>query len=212
MVITSIRSLAIPDVKIVRFGRFHDARGYFCESLRFEDVTRHPDAGALAHASFTQANESYSRAGTMRGLHMQWQPNVAKLIRTVHGRMVDIVLDIRRGSPHFGQAVLFDMPADPDQDHAEWIWVPPGFAHGNFFTEDSRVEYFCTGRHNAATEGCISITAPDIDWTLADAGLHRLFERHASGEVLMSPKDRLGLSVQAWHDDARSTNFVYGEL
>src|SRR5690606_8308158 len=95
----------------------------------------------LKGLQFVQVNESYSRPGTVRGLHFQWNPYMGKLVRTVYGRMVDIALDIRKGSPTFGKALLYDMPSQPDQDYAEWIWIPPGFAHGNYFTAETVIEY-----------------------------------------------------------------------
>ena len=145
MKIVSIKSLDIPDIKIVRFARFCDTRGYFTESFRRSDFNGHNEMSFIKGQEFVQVNESFSHPQVIRGLHFQWNPYMGKLVRTVRGHMVDIVLDIRKGSPYFGKGLFYDMPADSGSDYSEWIWVPAGFAHGNFFTEESQIEYFCTG-------------------------------------------------------------------
>jgi len=161
---------------------------------------------------FVQANESYSRKGTVRGLHFQWNPYVGKLVRTLSGRMVDMVLDIRKGSPTFGKIICYDMPATCDEDHSEWIWVPPGFAHGNFFTEDTIIEYFCSGQYSPGYEAGISPLAPDIDWSLCDPEFKRMFDQIAPSTNLITDKDKNGFSVSGWKADKRSENFIYGKL
>jgi dTDP-4-dehydrorhamnose 3,5-epimerase len=210
MKILSVIPLAIPDIKVIRFARFADQRGYFTEPFRRSDFDGHAETAFLKNVPFRQMNESYSRAGTLRGLHFQWNPYMGKLVRTLHGRMLDVVLDIRKGSPTLGRAFMHDMPSRPDGDVGEWIWVPPGFAHGNLFPEDSRIEYYCTSEYSAGCEAGISPLAPDIDWSLADPSLKRLFdERIAQGSIL-SDKDRQGPSLQGWLADRRSDEFVYG--
>jgi dTDP-4-dehydrorhamnose 3,5-epimerase len=210
MKIVAVTSLALPEVKVVRFGRFPDARGYFSEIWRQSDLEGHPELAFLHRERFVQANESFSRPGTMRGLHFQWAPYVGKLIRTVHGRMVDLVVDIRHGSPTLGQGLMYDMPNAPDQPFSEWIWVPPGFAHGNFFDRDTRIEYYCTGEYNPACEAGISPLAADLDWSRADAGLKREFDAMvANGPLLVSDKDRAGFTLAQWLDDPRSQQFTF---
>jgi len=210
MKILEVASLALPDVHVVRFARFGDARGYFTEVFRQDDFDRHPDLPFLHGVRFVQVNESYSRAGVVRGLHFQWDPYVGKLIRTVAGRMVDLVLDIRQGSPTFGKIIAHDIPSPREQPHAEWIWVPPGFAHGNFFTESTQIEYFCTGSYNPQCEAGISPLSGDLDWSLCDPGLKGLFDRILADSPLLSDKDRQGLSVTAWARDPRAEKFIYG--
>ena len=125
--------------------------------------------------------------------------------------MIDMVLDIRKGSPTFGKIIGYDMPADPDADFGEWIWVPPGFAHGNFFTQESQIEYFCSGEYNPECESGISPLAPDIDWSLFDSELKKEFEAIASPaalpNALMSEKDRKGHSLSSWMADSNSNQF-----
>ena len=132
MKILDVRTLAIPDVRVVRFARFLDARGSFTESYRRSDVEGDEAVSFLHDLAFVQVNESQSHADVVRGLHFQWNPFMGKLVRTMRGRMVDLVLDIRLGSPTFGRVVAYDMPPIlPPTEYSEWIWVPPGFAHGN---------------------------------------------------------------------------------
>ena len=91
MKILSVSSLVIPEVKVVRFGRFADHRGYFTEHFRQSDFKTHPELAFLREAEFVQCNESLSKAGTLRGLHFQWNPYVGKLVRAVAGRVVELL-------------------------------------------------------------------------------------------------------------------------
>jgi dTDP-4-dehydrorhamnose 3,5-epimerase-like enzyme len=102
------------------------------------------------------------------------------------------------------------MPSDGSEQVNEWIWVPPGFAHGNAFPEDTTIEYFCSGQYSPGNEAGISPLAEDIDWSLCDQSLRDTFYEIASSTRLMTDKDRNGLSVSAWEKDERSDNFVYG--
>ena len=208
MKILEVVPLALPEVKVVRFARFADARGYFTEVFRKSDFFGHPRMGFLEGAEFLQVNESLSQPGVVRGLHFQWGPPMGKLVRTVRGRMVDLFMDIRKGSPSFGKIAAHDMPSDPGRSYGEWIWVPPGFAHGNFFTEPTAIEYFCTGEYGPGREAGISPLAGAIDWSLCDPKLRRLFDE-VSARAVMSDKDRGGLTVAAWSSDPRSEQFVY---
>ncbi|HEV58729.1 MAG TPA: dTDP-4-keto-6-deoxy-D-glucose epimerase [Phycisphaerales bacterium] len=212
MKVLGVRTLAIEAVHVIRFARFRDHRGYFTEHYRKSDFDEHPELRCLRDTPFVQANESFSRAGTIRGLHFQWNPYMGKLVRTVQGRMIDLVLDIRKGSPTFGKIIAHDMPARPEDDAVEWIWVPPGFAHGNFFTEDTTIEYFCSGQYSPGCEAGISPLAEDIDWSLCDPALRRLFDEVTSGEIRMSDKDRKNGSLGEWAADPRSDQFVYGQI
>lgn len=210
MKIVEVKNLAIPEIKVIRFARFHDHRGYFAEIFRRSDFIRSFEF--MKGASFVQCNESFSRKGTVRGLHFQWNPYMGKLIRTVYGRMVDMVLDIRKGSPTFGKIIGYDMPAERDRDFSEWIWVPPGFAHGNVFPEETVIEYFCSGEYNPDSEAGISPLAEDIDWSLCSHGLNEIFRNTANSSMLITDKDRNGFSLAGWTDDQRSDNFIYGKL
>lgn len=211
MKILSVTSLALPDVKVIRFARFGDHRGYFAEPFRRSDFDAHPETGFLRGVALPQTNESWSRAGVVRGLHFQWNPFMGKLVRTVNGRMVDIFMDIRLGSPTFGKAAMHDMPSASSDDFAEWIWVPPGFAHGNFFSMESRIEYLCSGEYSPGCEAAVTPLATDIDWSLCDAALKAEFDGLLAAGPLMSDKDRIAPELSAWQADERSRHFVFGQ-
>lgn len=212
MKILSITDLAIPEVKVMRFARFRDNRGYFSEHYRFSDFETGDAASFMNGVRFLQMNESFSKPHTVRGLHYQWNPFMGKLVRTVRGHMVDLVLDIRKGSPTYGKIIAYDMPVTGDEDYSEWIWVPPGFAHGNTFTEDTVIEYLCSGEYSPGNEAGISPIADDIDWSLCDPDLASLFQQIAQSTDLMTDKDRNGFSLASWTADPRSENFRYDEL
>jgi dTDP-4-dehydrorhamnose 3,5-epimerase len=205
--ILEIKTLAIPDITVIRFARFRDHRGYFTEHFRRSDfLSRLP---FYQNVDFSQANESYSQPGTVRGLHFQWNPFMGKLVRTLSGHMVDLVLDIRKGSPAFGRIIGYDMPAHPEDEFSEWIWVPPGFAHGNVFKEHTAIEYLCTGEYSPGCEAGISPFAQDIDWSLCDPGIRGEFEGIAAGAPLITEKDRNGYSLADWIGKPESDNFVF---
>lgn len=212
MQIMEVKALQIEQLKVIRFARFCDQRGYFTEHFRRSDFKNHSEMEFMKDLEFVQCNESYSKKGTIRGLHFQWNPYMGKLVRTLTGRMIDMVFDIRKGSPTFGRIILYDMPANPKASYSEWIWVPPGFAHGNFFIEDSLIEYFCTGEYSQGFESGISPLAKDIDWTICDVKLRNLFNNILSTPTFINDKDKNGFSVKQWNDDYRSDNFVYGKL
>jgi dTDP-4-dehydrorhamnose 3,5-epimerase len=118
-----VRSLTIPDVKVVRSNRISDGRGYFCETFRRSAFAEK----GIAH-DFVQDNQSCSeRPGTVRGLHFQRPPFAqAKLVRVLRGAILDVVLDLRRRSPTFGKHVSVKLDSESD----EQLLVPKGFAHG----------------------------------------------------------------------------------
>lgn len=206
MKIISVTPLHLPEIKVIRFARFRDERGYFTEPFRLSDL-RAADAATFGGVRMVQANESFSRAGVARGLHFQWNPPMGKLVRTLSGRMVDIAVDIRRGSPTLGGVALYDMPApDAAAEWDEWIWVPPGFAHGNYFPEDTRIEYLCTGEYNPDCEAAVSPLGPDLMWPEAERGLCALC-REALADAFMSAKDREAPTLAEWLADPRSANF-----
>ena len=211
MKILKVKSFPLEAVKVIRFARFGDHRGYFTEHYRKSDFEGHADMDFMKGVEFVQGNESYSKKGTVRGLHFQWNPYMGKLVRTLVGRMVDMVLDIRKGSPTFGKIIFYDMPVDYHNDYHEWIWVPPGFAHGNYYPEDSMIEYFCSGQYNPECESGISPLAPDIDWSLCDPELKVLFDKIVPSTPLITDKDKTGFSVNTWEKNEQSNNFIYGK-
>lgn len=197
MKIVEVQPLAIPEVKRVRFARFLDHRGYFTETFRTADFFGHPALAELRGLEFVQINESYSRPDVCRGLHFQWDPPMGKLVRPIVGRMIDFALDLRAGSPTRGKIVGLAMDAAVDAPAADWIWVPPGFAHGVLFLAATHIEYLCTAFYNPACEAGISPLADDIDWSLCEPALHAEF-RNAAQRLVLSEKDRQGLALAAW--------------
>jgi len=212
MKIIEVKSLKIPDIKVIKFARFCDHRGYFTEHFRKSDFENHRDMSFIKGLSFVQANESFSKKGTIRGLHFQWNPYMGKLVRTLKGRMIDLILDIRKGSPTFGKLIAYDMPSNSLSEYSEWIWVPPGFAHGNLFLDDTLIEYFCTGEYSPNCEAGISPLAKDIDWSLCDVELKKIFDKIAPTTNLITDKDKNAFSVKEWEQDDRSENFIHGKL
>ncbi|MBN1975386.1 MAG: dTDP-4-dehydrorhamnose 3,5-epimerase family protein [Sedimentisphaerales bacterium] len=212
MKIIEVKELEIPAVKVIRYARFCDHRGYFTEHYRKTDFHNSETMTFMKDVEFVQCNESFSRKGTVRGLHFQWNPYIGKLVRTLRGRMIDMVLDIRKGSPAFGSIILYDMPADNERDYSEWIWVPPGFAHGNIFTEDSMIEYFCSGQYNPACEAGISPLSKDIEWNLCASELKRIFDNIAPSTLLITDKDKNGYTIEGWEKCRNSENFIHGKL
>ena len=210
MKILDISSLAFQEIKVLKFARFKDDRGYFTETYRKTDFVDANGLECLENVQFVQNNESYSRAGVIRGMHFQWNPCMGKLVRTLSGRMVDLVLDIRPGSPTLGRIIAFDMPADTDRDFDQWIWVPPGFAHGNYFTEPTRIEYYCSSAYSPGFEAGISPLSTDLDWSLCDCRLRDEFKSLAAGEYLISDKDRQAQSLKQWLDGEQASIFKYG--
>ena len=206
MKILNVKSLAISEIKVVRFGRFADHRGFFTEHFRKSDFE---NLDFMRGIEFLQCNESYSKPGTIRGLHFQWNPCMGKLVRTLGGHMTDFALDIRKGAPTFGKIIGYDMPADLKEDFGEWIWIPPGFAHGFFSKQNSHIEYFCSGEYSPGCEAGISPLATDIDWSLCDPILKKEVDAVIAGNILITEKDRNGYSLESWKRNPDSKRFIF---
>ena len=137
---------------------------------------------------------------------------MGKLVRPLTCCLIDMALDIRKGSPSFDQIILYDMPANPEADVAEWLWIPPGFAHGVFFPEDTLMEYFCTGQYSPGCEAGISPWSEDIDWSLCGSTLKAKYDEMDYSTMLISDKDKNAYSVTQWQQHPNSENFIYGQL
>jgi len=208
MKIIEVKTLAIPDIKVIRFGRFNDSRGYFTETFRNSDFQ---DLDFMKSVRFLQCNDAYSRAGTFRGFHFQWNPYMGKLVRSAIGRILDLALDIRKGAPTFGKVIAYELISKPEDDQNEWIWLPPGFAHGILALEESQVEYFCSGEYSPGCEASISPMAADIDWSICDAKLKKAFDSIVPKTKLITEKDKNGLTLAAWLKEKNSDQFIYGK-
>lgn len=153
---TSIEGVVIIEPKV-----FKDARGYFFESFsqrEFEEKVR--------KINFVQDNESMSSYGVMRGLHFQRPPFAqSKLVRCVKGRVLDVAVDIRKGSPTYGQHVAVELT----EDNHRQFFLPRGFAHGFVVLSDTAVfQYKCDNFYAPQADGGISIkdASLGIDWLI----------------------------------------------
>ena len=169
-----ITETALPEVKLIRPVRHGDARGYFSEVYR-EDALRR----AGVEIAFVQDNQSMSAPiGVLRGLHFQTPPMAqAKLVRVIKGAIVDVAVDIRRGSPHFGRHVAVVLSAET----GEQLFVPEGFAHGFATLEPESTVLYKVNRYYSPEHdrGLLwNDPALGIDWRLAGR------------EPVLSDKDR----------------------
>jgi dTDP-4-dehydrorhamnose 3,5-epimerase len=138
-----IRKLSLPGILLIEPRVFRDARGYFFESYR-ENVLE-----AAGVPRFVQDNQSRSVRGTLRGLHYQLDRPQGKLVRVLRGSIIDVAVDIRVGSPTFGQSLLETLSAE----NCRQLYIPPGFAHGFLVTsDDAEVLYKCTDYYSGAPD------------------------------------------------------------
>lgn len=208
MKIISVTPLAIQELKLIRFARFVDDRGYFTEIIREQDLTTAPKLPELHGMRLYQINESLSAKNVVRGLHFQWEPHMGKLVRATDGSIIDIALDVRIGSTTFGKAVLQRLSFDRRDDYQDWIFVPPGFAHGFVaLSNNTRIEYACTGWWNPQCERGITPCDKNIDWSLADEEL--LSElKEILPSALINDKDKNGLSLSSWKESEEAVKYI----
>ena len=170
---------AIEGVVIIKPKVFKDARGYFFESFsqrEFEEKVR--------KINFVQDNESMSSYGVMRGLHFQCPPfTQSKLVRCVKGAVLDVAVDIRKGSPTYGQHVAVELT----EDNHRQFFVPRGFAHGFAVLSETAVfQYKCDNFYAPQADGGISIKDESlgIDWKIP------------TDKALLSEKDTLHVCLK----------------
>lgn len=173
-----VEKTPIPDLLLVRHQSADDDRGSFVEAYR-RDIFA--DAGLPC--DFSQVNQSLSRKNVVRGLHMQWQPPMGKLMSVLAGRGFLVAVDIRRNSLTFGRWFGVELTC---RDRTQ-VWAPAGFARGFCALEDDTwIQYFCTGIYNPAGEGAIRWDDPGIgiDWPVS--------------EPIVSRKDAAAPSLAEW--------------
>ena len=162
----------IDGVVIIEPRLFRDERGYFFESFSEREFCE-----KVMPIHFVQDNESKSSYGVLRGLHFQKPPHAqSKLVRVIKGAVLDVAVDIRRGSPTFGRYVAVELTGENKRQ----FFVPRGFAHGfSVLSGEAVFQYKCDNFYAPQSEGAIAWDDPDIgiDWRLAPE------------EVLLSPKD-----------------------
>lgn len=149
----------IEGVVILRPRIFKDARGYFFESFNAREF-----AEKVAPVEFVQDNESSSVYGVVRGLHFQRPPYAqAKLVSCIEGRVLDVAVDLRAGSPTFGKSVAFELVAE----NHEQMFIPAGFAHGfAVLSPTALFQYKCSSFYTPGSEGSLAIFDSDlaINW------------------------------------------------
>lgn len=183
-----IEETPLPGVLILTPRRFGDARGWFSEVWNRETLAK-----AGIHCDFVQDNHSYSKdVGTVRGLHFQSPPYAqTKLVRCGRGRIFDVSVDIRKGSPTFGKWFGIELSAE----NGRQVLIPAGFLHG-FVTRDpdSELLYKCSDVYAPACDGAVRFDDPDIgiDWGIDPAA------------AILSDKDR----AAPWLKDF-ATPFTY---
>lgn len=169
----NITDTHIEGPKILEPRVFTDTRGYF-----FESYSKRLFDEKVAKVDFVQDNESKSSYGVIRGLHFQMPPHAqAKLVRCVKGRVLDVAVDIRKGSATFGQHVAVEL----SEDNHRQFFIPKGFAHGFAVLSDTAIfQYKCDDYYHPETEGGISLfdSSLDIDWLID------------SDKAILSEKDR----------------------
>lgn len=175
--------LEIKGVWLIEPKRFGDNRGYFCETFKLEEFESH-----VGKINFVQDNESMSTYGVLRGLHFQrgkWSQ--AKLVRVSQGRVLDVAVDLRRGSSTYGRHVAVEL----SQENAHQLFIPRGFAHGFVvLSETAQFQYKVDNVYAPQSEATLRFDddALGIDWRIPHS------------DMKLSEKDMRGLSFEAMKD------------
>ncbi len=175
----------LPEVLLIEPDVYGDQRGWFMESWQAERYKQH---GVMAN--FTQANISYSEQGVLRGLHYQYPQPQGKLVYVLAGSVFDVAVDIRHGSPTFGQWVGAELSAE---NHHQ-LWVPEGFAHGfQVLSGNTTFAYFCTRKYHPEYDAAIAHDDLDIGikWPLPVSDISAK-DRDAPGLLSLSPEQLPG--------------------
>ena len=175
------------DYKIFKLLTYEDHRGFFLENYSRVINER-------LGLQFKQDNLSFSHTGVVRGLHYQWDKPMGKLVSVIKGSIIDYIVDIRVGSPTFGQVHKSELN---DKDRY-CLWIPAGYAHGFEVLEDSYVLYKCTEFYNSDAEGSINIYDLSLNFCLATN----------TDEAIMSEKDTI---AQSFSEYMRDPKFYWSE-
>jgi len=190
MIFESITELGLSGVYAIRFRRHLDKRGYFVETFRKSQFRVPPLDRHFVGSEFLQCNESFSLAGTIRGLHFQRAPAAEiKIVRCLSGRIFDIVLDLRRDSPTFLQWQGIELSAD----NGKALLLPQGCAHGfQTLTDEVQLLYMHTAFYEPAVEGGIRFDDPrvGINWPLPATQVSARDQQHP-----LLPDDFIGIQV-----------------
>jgi dTDP-4-dehydrorhamnose 3,5-epimerase len=165
---------------------FGDERGFFVETYRSELWSQHG-----IPTEFAQDNHSRSRRGTLRGIHFQTHPGQGKLVRCARGSVLDVVVDLRRDSPTFGEWEAVELD---DERHLQ-LWIPVGFGHGFcVLSETADFVYKCTNVYDPATEAGIRFDDPDVGIEWPDIEL-LYSDRDRTAPTLADVRDELPFTV-----------------
>jgi len=166
---------SLPGVLLIEPKVFSDSRGFFMETFQRR---LYKEAGI--DYEFVQDNLSYSKKGTLRGLHYQYPNSQGKLVSVVYGEVFDVTVDIRKGSPTFGNWYGIEISAE----NKRHLWIPPGVAHGFYVTAEAAVfVYKCTDYYNQQTEHTIlwNDDALSIQWPVSE---HIVSAKDTNGTLL----------------------------
>lgn len=173
--------LNLPDVITINPKLIEDSRGYFLESFRLKEFTEN-----CGNYNFVQENESFSRKGTIRGLHYQLIKPQGKLVKVNEGAIFDVAIDIRKNSKNFGNWSSEIL----SYDNHKQLWIPPGFAHGFLVLSDiARVSYKCTDYYFPQGDRSIIWSDKDINISWPDIGMKYIISEKDSKAKLLSESE-----------------------
>ncbi len=178
-----IETFPITGLKLITLRSFPDSRGFFVERYK-QSVFQ--EAGLPTQ--FVQDNFSRSSEKVLRGLHYQWDQPQGKLVTCANGRIFDVAVDVRQGSPTFGKSIHVEL----DGAKPQWFWIPPGFAHGfAVLSQSADLLYKCTSEYNGKGESGIRWSDPalQIEWPYQDP--------------IVSPKDAEMQSLAQYAQDPK---------
>ncbi len=159
----TFKQTEVPGIVVVEPTVFGDNRGYFMETYHADEF-----GAAGIDTQFVQDNQSMSRRGVLRGLHFQKENTQAKLVRVIKGRVFDVGVDVRPGSPFFGRWAGVEL----NDENRFQLYVPQGFAHGFLVLSDTaEFTYKCSDLYTPAAEGGVRFDDPDVGVRWPDAGV-----------------------------------------
>ena len=181
----TIEKTKFDDVVVIIPRIFSDDRGYFCETYNVENLK---EIGFVE--DMVQDNQSKSQKNVIRGLHYQWDDPMGKLVRVIKGAVKDVIVDIRKNSPTYGESEFFLLT----EENNKQLWVPPGFAHGILSLEDDTiVSYKCSSVYNSEGESGID---PFDNYLNVDWGIDK-------SEAVISEKDKIAKSFLQYDRDPK---------
>lgn len=188
----TIESVHLSEVKVIVPTVFEDERGFFMEAYRKDSFA---ELGITC--DFVQDNHSRSSRGVIRGLHLQWDPPMAKLMRVTQGTVFMVAVDVRKGSPTLGQWVGLEVSAENKRQ----VWAPANFARGFcVLSEIAEVEYKCSALYTPRGERAVRWNDEQIgiDWPLK--------------EVTLSEKDRSAPGLATWLASEEAEALAYHQV